>query len=225
MVIIRTTALILLLSLTACHKTPPQHGRSAAVAEGDWTLPYGKWSFAFFTPLALPATVTHVRIIDTAGYLNTFNMLDSTQDNPYSVGKWFDKVQRGATFNKLNYPPQYMIFCWDSIIDMKTYETSLFFPPEVWQKMKTPASYKARSGNTVWYKTMLFGLAPEGKVRVWLQDVGNHPNYPVPVTDLKTVSGEELTVCRGITKHPDGYVYYGETPDFIKGKTYPYGEW
>ncbi|EEY8585763.1 type VI secretion protein, partial [Escherichia coli] len=26
-------------------------------------------------------------------------------------------------------------------------------------------------------------------------------------------------------KHPDGYVYYGDTPDFIKGKIYPYGNW
>ncbi|EES2679932.1 type VI secretion protein, partial [Escherichia coli] len=24
---------------------------------------------------------------------------------------------------------------------------------------------------------------------------------------------------------PDGYVYYGDTPDFIKGKIYPYGNW
>ena len=224
MVIIRTTALILLLSLTACHKTPPQHGRSAAVAEGDWTLPYGKWSFAFFTPLALPATVTHVRIIDTAGYLNTFNMLDSTQDNPYSVGKWFDKVQRGATFNKLSDPPQYMIFCWDSIIDMKTYETSLFFPQEVWQKMRVPTG-KDMFGNTAWYDTMLFGLAPEGKVRVWLQNSAGGSNYPVPVTDLKTVSGEELTVCRGITKSDFSYGYDQDIKDFIKGKTYPYGEW
>ncbi|EPZ9267347.1 type VI secretion protein, partial [Escherichia coli] len=24
---------------------------------------------------------------------------------------------------------------------------------------------------------------------------------------------------------PDGYVYYGDIPDFIKGKIYPYGNW
>ncbi|WP_413527889.1 DUF2931 family protein [Rahnella inusitata] len=226
MALIRTAALILLLSLTACHKTPPQHGRSAPAVEGDWTLPYGKWEFAFLTPEALPATVTHVRIVDTAGYLNSFNTLDGTHSDPNIVGTWSDKSRSGSVyFNKVSHPPQYMIFCWDSIIDMKTYETSLFFPPEVWQKMKTPASYKARSGNTVWYKTMLFGLAPEGKVRVWLQDVGNHPNYPVPVTDLKTVSGEELTVCRGITKSDFSYGYDQDIKDFIKGKTYPYGSW
>ncbi|WP_413527890.1 DUF2931 family protein [Rahnella inusitata] len=225
MALIRTAALILLLSLTACHKTPPQHGRSAPAVEGDWTLPYGKWGFAFLTPEALPATVTHVRIVDTAGYLNSFNTLDGTHSDPNIVGTWSNKSRSGSVyFNKVSHPPQYMIFCWDSIIDMKTYETSLFFPQEVWQKMRVPTG-KDMFGNTAWYDTMLFGLAPEGKVRVWLQNSAGGSNYPVPVTDLKTVSGEELTVCRGITKHPDGYVYYGETPDFIKGKTYPYGSW
>ncbi|QLK63178.1 DUF2931 family protein [Enterobacteriaceae bacterium Kacie_13] len=226
MVVKQTIGLIILLSLTACNKTPLQHGRSATAVEGDWTLPYGKWEFAFLTPEALPATVTHVRIVDTAGYLNSFNTLDGTHSDPNIVGTWSNKSRTGSVyFNKVSHPPQYMIFCWDSIIDMKTYETSLFFPQEVWRKMKTPANYKARSGSTVWYKTMLFGLAPEGKVRVWLQDVGNHPNYPVPVTDLKTVSGDKLSICKGITKHPDGYIYYGDTPDFIKGKVYPYGSW
>ena len=226
MVIKHAQGLILILSLAACQPTPPHHGRSAPVAGGDWTLPYGKWEFAFFTPKTLPAIVTHVRIVDTAGYLNAFNTLDGTQDNPSSVERWSDKVRRSSIhFNKASHPPQYMIFCWDSIIDMKTYETSLFFPQEVWQKMKTPASYKALSGSTVWYKTMLFGLAPEGKVRVWLQDVGNHPNYPVPVTDLTTVSGDKLTVCKGITRHTKGYGYTQTTQEFIKGKTYPYGEW
>ncbi|AVF34969.1 DUF2931 family protein [Rahnella sikkimica] len=220
--------LLLALSLTGCHSQAAQQtqGRSAPVAEGDWSLPYGKWEFAFFTPEGLPATVTHVRIVDTAGYLNTFNTLDGTQSNPYSVGKWSEKVRRSSIhFNKASHPPQYMVFCWDSIIDMKTYETSLFFPQEVWEKMRTPASHKARSGNTVWYKTMLFGLAPEGKVRVWLQDVGDYPNYPVPVIKLQTLSGDKLDVCKRITKHSKGYSYTQKTQDFIKGKTYPYGAW
>ena len=226
MVIKHAQGLMLILSLAACQPTPPHHGRSAPVAEGDWTLPYGKWEFAFFTPKALPAIVTHVRIVDTAGYLNTFNTLDGIHGDPNVIGKWNDKSRTGSIyFNKASHPPQYMIFCWDSIIDMKTYETSLFFPQEVWQKMKTPASYKALSGSTVWYKTMLFGLAPGGKVRVWLQDVGNHPNYPVPVTDLTTVSGDKLTVCKGITKSDFSYGYDQDIKDFIKGKTYPYGEW
>ena len=226
MVIKHAQGLMLILSLTACQPTPPHHGRSAPVAGGDWTLPYGKWEFAFFTPKALPAIVTHVRIVDTAGYLNTFNTLDGIHGDPNVIGKWNDKSRTGSIyFNKASHPPQYMIFCWDSIIDMKTYETSLFFPQEVWQKMKTPASYKALSGSTVWYKTMIFGLAPEGKVRVWLQDVGNHPNYPVPVTDLTTVSGDKLTVCKGITKSDFSYGYDQDIKDFIKGKTYPYGEW
>ena len=225
MVIKHAQGLMLILSLTACQPTPPHHGRSAPVAEGDWTLPYGKWEFAFFTPKALPAIVTHVRIVDTAGYLNTFNTLDGIHGDPNVIGKWNDKSRTGSIyFNKASHPPQYMIFCWDSIIDMKTYETSLFFPQEVWQKMQLSTG-KDMFGNTAWYNTMLFGLAPEGKVRVWLQNSAGGSNYPVPVTDLKTVFGDNLTVCKGITRHSKGYGYTPTTQEFIKGKTYPYGEW
>ncbi|AVF34970.1 DUF2931 family protein [Rahnella sikkimica] len=228
MVLKGITSLLFVLSLTGCHSQAAQQtqGRSAPVAEGDWSLPYGKWEFAFLTPEALPATVTHVRIVDTAGYLNTFTRLDGTHQDPNIVGRWSDKSRSGTVnFNKASHPPQYMVFCWDSIIDMKTYETSLFFPQEVWEKMRTPASHKARSGNTVWYKTMLFGLAPEGKVRVWLQDVGDYPNYPVPVIKLQTLSGDKLDVCKGITKSDFTYGYDQDIKDFIKGKTYPYGAW
>ncbi|MBF7993213.1 DUF2931 family protein [Rahnella laticis] len=226
MVLKGISSLLFVLSLTGCHAQAAQQtqGRSAPVAEGDWSLPYGKWGFAFFTPEALPATVTHVRIVDTAGYLNTFNTLDGTQSNPYSIGKWFDKVQRGTHFNKASHPPQYMVFCWDSIIDMKTYETSLFFAREVWEKMRIPTG-KDMFGNTAWYDTMLFGLAPEGKVRVWLQNSAGGVNYPVPVIKLQTLSGDKLDVCKGITKSDFTYGYDQDIKDFIKGKTYPYGAW
>ncbi|MEH3916195.1 DUF2931 family protein [Enterobacter asburiae] len=31
-----------------------------------------------------------------------------------------------------------MIFCWDSIIDKKTYQSTLFFSQNTWDKMITP---------------------------------------------------------------------------------------
>lgn len=218
--------LIAALILTGCQP----HGQAAddklSAAQKKWALPYEKWGFAFFTPYALPAVVNYVRVVDTAGYVYHFYTLDSTQENPYSVGTWSDTVRRSSIhFNKARQPPQYMVFCWDSIIDKKTYETSLYFREEVWQKMKTPADHKARSGNTVWYRTMLLGLAPEGKVRVWLQDVGDYPNYPVPVIRQQTVSGDKLDNCKGITRHSKGYGYTQTTKDFIKDKAYPYGSW
>ena len=226
MVVKRTLGLTLLFSLIACQAKEQPNITSSPEVDIKWTMPFGDWNFEFFNPNALPTLVTYVRIVDSAGNILTYNSVDITEYDPESQGHWSNLFRSSqlAYFNKVSHPPQYMIFCWDSIIDMKTYETSLFFPPEVWQKMRVPTG-KDMFGNTAWYDTMLFGLAPEGKVRVWLQNSAGGSNYPVPVTDLKTMSGEELTVCRGITKHPDGYVYYGETPDFIKGKTYPYGEW
>ncbi|WP_318362763.1 DUF2931 family protein [Enterobacter sp.] len=214
--------------LFGCQAQEPQTRplQTVEAMSGDWTLPYGQWKFSFSTPKALPALVTHARIIDTDGYLYRFFTLDSTLDNPYSIGKWSDKIRRSSFhFNKANKPPQYMVFCWDSIIDKKTYETQIVFSPETWQRMKTPANHVDRFGDTVWYEDMVLGLAPEGKVRIWLQDVGNYPNVPVKPLKITTLSGADLRLCKGITRHPNGYTYFGETPEFIKGKTYPYGEW
>jgi len=117
-----------------------------------------------------------------------------------------------------------MLFCWDSIIDKKTYETWIIFKPSLRETMLTPTGTD-RYGKTAWYKTMLFGLAPEGKVKIWLQDSAGGRNVPVEPKRMVTLSGDRLDICKGVTQHPNGYVYYGDTPQFIKGKTYPYGNW
>ena len=75
-----------------------------------------------------------------------------------------------------------------------------------------------------YFKYLVIGLAPEGKVRVWLQNNGA-PDLLQTSTKITTVSGNDLDMCKGVTKHPDGYVYYGDTPEFIKDKKYPYGNW
>ena len=80
-------------------------------------------------------------------------------------------------------------------------------------------------GKKAWYKTLLFGLAPEGKVRIWLQSNSSVFNLQVEPPKIITLSGDKLDACKGVTQHPYGYVYYGETPEFIKGKTPPYGSW
>jgi len=215
-----------LATISGCHSSKQGVEHSPLAIPGEGPLPYGKWQFDFFYPHALPVTVTHVRIIDTAGYLYTFNTLDSVQGDPNVIKTWSQFSRANFPyFNQAKQPPQYMVFCWDSIIDKKTYETSLYFPRAVWEKMRTPASYKSRMGRTVWYKTILFGLAPGGKVKIWLQDVGDHSNYPLPVEKLKTVSGDKLDICKGITQSDFSYGYDQDIKDFIKGKTYPYGNW
>jgi hypothetical protein len=52
---------------------------------------------------------------------------------------------------------------------------------------------------------------------------------PVEPKKITTLSGNKLEGCKGITlanfdySIPDGYDQ--NIKDFIKGKTYPYGEW
>ena len=219
----RFTAVLVSLSLlTGCHTVGP------ATPEETGGMPYGKWDFAFFTPKALYAEVTQALVIDEKGVVYTFRTLDSVQDSAITVGTWNNEVRRHAQFNKARHPPVMMLFCWDSVIDKKTYETRIVFPASLRTRMLTPTGQD--SYGTTWYDTLLIGLAPEGRVRVWLQNSGIGENLPVEPQRLTTLSGEKLDACKYVPPSinfsytvPDGYDR--ETKDFIKGKTYPYGQW
>jgi hypothetical protein len=215
---LKTLLLLLLVALSGCR------AGETRTPENPGGMPYGKWGFAFFTPHALPAVVTFALIIDTGEIVSTYRMLDSTPADPNSVGSWYLRRSLFPYFNKAWNPPALMLICWDSIIDKKAYETRIVFPPSLPNTMLTPLG-KDRYGETVWYKTLLFGLAPEGKVRIWLQSSDERENVPLEPKRITTLSGDNMDGCKGITRHPNGYVYYGDTPEFIKGKTYPYGNW
>jgi hypothetical protein len=211
--------LVMLIMVSSCKASELQ------APEETGEMPYGKWGFAFFTPHALPAVVTRALIIDSSDVVSSFRTLDSTPADPNSVGTWYSRLTLFPDFNKARHPPVSMLFCWDSIIDKKTYETQIIFQPSLREKMLTPTG-KDRRGDTAWYNTLLLGLAPEGKVRIWLQNsAGGGDNVPVEPKKITTLSGDKLDACKGINQHPNGYVYYGDTPGFIKGKTYPYGDW
>ncbi|MBJ6387111.1 DUF2931 family protein [Enterobacter cloacae] len=216
--------LAVLVALAGCatQKTYPLQSRQAA--SGDWTLPYGEWSFSFITPKDLIAETTHARVIDTDGYLYTFNSLDQTSQSPDSTEKWSSAVHGGGVyFNKVKKPPQYIVFCWDSYADQKTYQTSAMFGPETWQRMKTPADHIWSNGDLVWYDRMVFGLSPGGKVKIWFSDVAGRPSIPVKPRTLVTRSGKDLTLCKDFETPVENYVQSIE--EIGKGRIYPYGNW
>ena len=216
-------AFALTLLVGGCHASEPQ------TPEETGAMPYGKWGFAFFTPHALPAVVTYAAIIDSGKVVSKFRMLDKTPADPNSVGAWDTRLMLFPDFNKARHPPINMVFCWDSIIDKKTYETQIVFQPSLKETMLTPTGTD-RYGNTAWYKTLLFGLAPEGQVKIWLQGSAGGKNTPLEPKRIGTFSGDKLDICKNIPTRidfnysiPDGYDQY--IKDFIKGKTYPYGTW
>jgi hypothetical protein len=142
-------ALALLLALTGCSPQKPQPLQSKQAASGDWTLPYGEWSFSL-SPQILPAKVLHVRVIDTDGYLYTFNTLDRLPVIQILSINGFSRSWRKRQFQQSQKPPQYIVFCWESYIDQQTYETSAVFGPDTWLRMKTPADH-TWDGDPVWY--------------------------------------------------------------------------
>lgn len=198
--------------------------------------PYDEWYFDFVTPKALPAVVTYAELLDTNGILYRFRTLDGVNTSDASIGQWAKKGLGGGipSFNKAKNPPQFIHFCWDSVIDKKVYETRITFSGEVWKMMLTPyfapydeiqsAYHNGAKGEQRYHRFMVIGLAPEGKVRVWLQN-SRKPN--IELTDIlaETVSGSKLDMCKSITDFSRGYKYSKGTEDFIKGKKYPYGNW
>ncbi|HBH7068372.1 TPA: DUF2931 family protein [Enterobacter cloacae] len=218
-------AFVLLLAITGCSSQKPHPLQSKQAASGDWTLPYYEWFFSFITPYKLPSEVLHTRVIDTDGYLYTFNTLDPTSRDPGSVDNWPENAHGfGGQFNKVKKPPQYIVFCWESYIDQQTYETSAVFGPDTWLRMKTPADH-TWYGDTVWYDNMTFGLSPGGKVKVWFPDVAGRPSLPVKPLKMWTRSGKDLTLCKDYVVPGGTFNVIQSTQDFIKGKTYPYGNW
>jgi hypothetical protein len=208
------TGLFLVLLLTGCDNSSSQ---------GKIKVPWDKMYFTFTTPKSLPAVVTLVKFLDTDGYGYVFRTIDQPQGN--SVGTWGDRIGMGiATFNKADAPPQMIKFCWDSIIDKKVYETTLFFAPDTSKKMESTEPEWDNPGEPYYFLSMVIGLAPEGKVRVWLKNNGK-PNIEQTSTKITTVSGDKLDICRGETNFPNGYEYSDGMKQFIKDKKYPYGSW
>ena len=226
--------LLCLLLLTACdqkqglsQKPAPYPGLGKP--NPRFIPPYDYWYFNFVYPYALPADVTYVKWLDTDGFLHIHRTTDGTQGLTKSVGRWVHPIGgHNQSFNKGHAMPVKMRFCWDSIIDKKVYQTTLIFPRWLWERMLVPVNPQGDLSNSTNYRdVIIIGLAPQGKVRAWLSV---HEKNDLLITTVNSQSGEELTMCKGITgskftyRYPfDGYTQ--QTIDFIKDKKYPYGEW
>ncbi len=143
------------------------------------------------------------------------------------VGQWRDNLRVGVlSFNKAKNPPMSIHFCWDSVIDKKVYETWITLAGEVWKLMLTLYSPPGGGSEKYYLRYLLIGLAPEGKIGVWLEK----PDKPnIRLTDkqilIETVSGEKMEMCNGRSAYKHGYSYPESTKNFIKDKKYPYGNW
>lgn len=212
------TGLLSLLLLTGCAT-----GNAQAKPERI-KAPWDKWYFTFTTPKALPAQVTLVKLLDTEGYGYVFQTIDQPQGS--SVGTWNARKSRGIpAFNQAKAPPQMIKFCWDSIIDKKVYETTLFFAPDTWKKMVSSEPQWNNPDEPYYFRYLVIGLAPEGKVRIWLQNNGK-PNLEQKSAKVTTVSGDKLDMCKGVTGSDFSRGGYSETTKkFIADKKYPYGNW
>ncbi|EBN6689750.1 DUF2931 family protein [Salmonella enterica subsp. salamae] len=216
---------ILMLTLLLCAEIPV-HAADKKLT--SLLAPYDEWYFNFLYPHALPADVTYAELLDTDGILYRYRMLGSTNASSASVGKWNEEVMGiHSDFNKAKNPPQAMHFCWDSIIDKKVYETWITFGYPVWEMMLTPYPSPWDASIQEYRRYLLIGLAPEGRVRVWLENTKKPNTRLTEDKDIlvETVSGEKLAMCKKITNHSFSGGYNDYILNFIKDKKYPYGNW
>lgn len=221
-----------LLLLTGCHDR--RAGVTTPLGDGVelWgkKLPYDHWQFNFFYPKNLPALVTQVYLEDGDIRESIFRRLDPTEPSQSSVDTW-SRVVGGfsANFNIGKALPVRMSVCWDSVIDKKSYETEIWFGRETWRQMTTAYPDNYKPGQVYYRDNMIIGLAPGGTVRIWLEDNGNHVVPQHPARQF-TLTGDDMLICKHVPSRidfnysvPDGYDPF--IRDFIKGKTYPYGDW
>ncbi|ENA1771236.1 DUF2931 family protein, partial [Yersinia ruckeri] len=182
---------LLLVSVTGCTAEKSPSAASGETAWGYKKLPYEEWKFLFIYPKALPALATQALMVDGAGYKTTYQYVDNTEPSKVSVGRWNDRLGGvQAYYNKGKALPLMLRFCWDSVIDKKSYETLVIFKKGTWEQMTAPYT-DSRWDETYYRSTMIIGLAPGGKVSVWLGDRGN-PVVPQSDAKITTVSGEKM---------------------------------
>ncbi len=221
-----------MLLLTGCHDR--RAGVTTPLGDGveQWgkKLPYDHWQFNFFHPKNLPALVTQVYIEDGDIRESIFRRLDPTEPSQSSVDTWSRVVGGFSThFNIGKALPVRMSVCWDSVIDKKSYETEIWFDRETWRQMTMAYPDNYKPGQVYYRDNMIIGLAPGGTVRIWLEDNGNQVVPQHPARQF-TLTGDKMLICKNAPSRidfnysvPDGYDPF--IRDFIKGKTYPYGEW
>lgn len=193
-------------------------------------LPYDQWQFNFFHPKNLPALVTMVYLEDGDIRESIFRRLDQTEPSQSSVEKWSQRVGSfSANFNIGKALPVRMTVCWDSVIDKKAYETEIWFSRETWQQMLNAYPDTYRPGKTYYRDNMIIGLAPGGTIRIWLENNGDPVVLQQPARQL-TLTGNDMLICKNVPNRINfSYIeangYDPFMRDFIKGKTYPYGDW
>ncbi|WP_237386459.1 DUF2931 family protein [Xenorhabdus sp. Sc-CR9] len=221
----------LVWGLAACQSYPP--GKRVVtykpIVRKSEPLPYNRWEFQFNTPEYFPVSISFVQFQDEDNYIDQLLMPDGANSHYRSVTTWDKKIGGGggAIRNHGEALPKRLMVCWDSVIDKKSFQTLFNFIPEVQQLMREPAFYPGYEKQPPDYRNTIFiGLAPGGAARVWLRGIDKNNGDNILISTGESVSGDKMTVCQGKTKHSDGYGEYSERiKAFIKGKTYPYGEW
>ncbi|MBE8598234.1 DUF2931 family protein [Xenorhabdus sp. BG5] len=220
----------IIFGLAACQSYPS--GKRVVtykpIVRNSEPLPYDKWKFQFITPEYFYASISFVQFLDEDNYIVQKFMPDGADPDYNSVNSWSNKLGGGTSGIKNHGEalPQALLVCWDSVVDKKTYQTKFIFTSDVRKLMREPSAGHSVKNRVFYRDTLFIGLAPGGITRAWLRGYDKNNGDNILVAKGESVSGDNMTICRDKTNHPDGYGEYSEEiKSFIKEKKHPYGEW
>ncbi|MDC9595197.1 DUF2931 family protein, partial [Xenorhabdus sp. IM139775] len=138
-------------------------------------------------------------------------------------------VNNAASKNHHEILPYGLVVCWNPIVKKQTIQTNFIVRQQTHQGTHKPVKYSNDEKELFDYKNLFNIKLPSWEnplMEFYVFDKNNGNIMLLASGEGESVSGDKMTVCQGKTKHSDGY---GEYPkyikNFIKGKTYPYGEW
>jgi hypothetical protein len=211
--------IIILLLLISCKAGNKE---TIKTATSGWP---GKWYYSIVDPYMFPAEPRIARMMNTKGDVYESGMILKGVGglNPASQGKWGDNAfAMISTNDAVPGVPWIFSICWFSVVEQKTYESTITIPKEGSDLMQEEAFYRLDSGRMrgAYRRVVYFGLAPGGAIKAWLRNPGPDGKRVV-IAKGSSVSEKEMKWCPEIV----GYQVPQDTKDFIKDKQFPYGEW
>ncbi len=185
----------------------------------------GEWYYSIVDPYKLPAKPFMARMMNTKGELYESRLILKGVGglNPASQGKWGDNAFASLSTNDaVPGLPWIFSICWFSVVEQKTYESTIFIPKEGVDLMQEEIFYPLHTGRIIgdYRDVVYFGLAPGGVIRAWLRNPGPDGKRVV-IAEGSSVSGNEMKWCPEVT----GHGVSERIKEFIKDKQFPYGEW
>jgi hypothetical protein len=212
--------LLSLLLLAGCQATNPLRLNADPVS--PW------WELGFTSPSHMQAYVEYSSVLDVNGmiYHNTgvANLITRSVMLDKEVARGWNNTGFGSTAVEGAGLPLLVYVRWQSIVETQTYRAWIKIPEEARQILKNaPGSIcvKAPKVRALFSSSLFIGVAPKGKVKVWVLD------ECFQTVEVTTAQGEIEPLGPFLGRGGGRYIYdlSESSKRYIERWGIPYGSW